>query len=516
MKIIIPVAGPNEKFLEDFGKIKPLVEIDGKTMVEHIASMFPEDSNLVFLCRKQDLQAGLDKALERINKKSVTIVPIERQTKDVIDTLSFADEFVHDDEEIVITHDDSLQAFDFQKFVGFARTEKADGALTVFSSFNPADPKNAPNFGRISVNDGLVTEIVEKSSLKGGQVTAAGCYYFSSWKLFKNYVKQMIKKNANGKFYDSLVYNEMIADGKRVLAYPVEWFISFGEPWNVSEYRFWSEYFAYLSSHKDARKTHDIIDLIPAAGRGKRFADAGYKTPKPLIKVLGKEMILQSAFALPKAGKYIFVILKEQADSYGLDKILKENIPNCEVVVIPEMTDGMARTCLAAEHLLEKEKPLVVSSCDYSFVYSEDKLERLTKEEKPDAMIWTFREYPDARLAPQAYGYVAVENGRITRISEKVPISDQPHKDHIVQGTFWFRNAELFLWCVKEMIRKGITVKGEYYVATAMNQLIENGYKVVPFELDKYICWGTPLDLWTFEFWENYFSQLETHPYKKA
>ncbi|MBS3053477.1 MAG: NTP transferase domain-containing protein [Candidatus Aenigmarchaeota archaeon] len=514
MKIIVPMAGPDASFVDEFGKIKPLTEIDGRVMIEHIASMFPQDSNMVFLCRKQDLQKGLDKALEKTGKKSMTIVPIERPTKDIIDTLSFADEFVHDDEEIVIVHADSYQKFDFNDFISYARNY--DGVLTVFSGFNPADP-NTANFGRIGVTGDRVIGVFEKQKVQPSQVTAAGCYYFSSWAMFKKYVREMMRKNysVNGKFFDSPVYNEMIADGKKVVPYAVKWFVSFGEPWNVKEYIFWSEYFNYISSYTDKRKEHDLINLVPSAGRGKRFADLGYMTPKPLIKVLGKEMILACADALPKAGKNIFVILKEQADSYALDKVLKKNIANCEVVVIDQITDGMARTCLMAEHLLDKGKQLVISSCDYSFVYDDEKLQKVIAEEQPDAMIWTFREYPDARLAPNAYGYVVVEDGRITKISEKVPVSDQPHKDHIVQGTFWFKNAELFLWAAKEMISKGVTINGEYYVATAINELIANGKKVVPFELEKYICWGTPLDLWTFEFWENYFSQLDSHPYKK-
>ena len=319
----------------------------------------------------------------------------------------------------------------------------------------------------------------------------------------------MIRKNINinGVFFDSLVYNEMISDGMKVAPYKVENFISFGKPVNVKEYIFWSEYFASLVNYRDNRKTYDMVNLIPAAGKGKRFVDAGYKTPKLLIEVLGKPMIVQSALALPKANKYIFVVLREQTEGYGLDKLLKESIENCEVVVIPQMTDGMARTCLMAEHLLDKETPLLITSCDYSFVYDGEKFRRVIKEEDPDAMIWTFREYPDARLAPTAYGYLDVENGIVKRISEKVPISDQPHKDHIVQGVFWFKNAELFLWAAKEMIRKGITINGEYYVATSINELIEAGKKVIPFEVNKYICWGTPLDLQIFEFWQDYFDK---------
>jgi len=315
--------------------------------------------------------------------------------------------------------------------------------------------------------------------------------------------------------FDSLVYNEMISDSLPVSYYIVKNFISWGEPANVKEYIFWHEYFETIASGEYYNETYDITNLMPAAGKGKRFVDAGYTTPKPMINVLGKPMILQTALALPKATKYIFIILKEQADA-GMDKFLKENVENSHVVVIPDMTDGMARTCLAAEHLLENGKPVIVSSCDYSFLYDDSEFRSLIEEEDPDAMIFTFRGYPDARLAPNAYGYVVVENDRVTRISEKIPISSEPHKDPIVQGTFYFKNAGTLLWCVKEMIRKGIAVNGEYYVATAINQLIEAGKKVVPFELDKYICWGTPLDLKTFEFWENFFDSRPDHPYSST
>ena len=34
-----------------------------------------------------------------------------------------------------------------------------------------------------------------------------------------------------------------------------------------------------------------MIIIIPLGGIGKRFSELGYKDPKPLIKVLGKEII---------------------------------------------------------------------------------------------------------------------------------------------------------------------------------------------------------------------------------
>ncbi|MBI4018208.1 MAG: hypothetical protein HY368_01220 [Candidatus Aenigmarchaeota archaeon] len=516
MKIIIPMAGSSGSFIDEGLGLKPLAMIDGKTMIERVCGMFPKGSSFIFLCRKEDLEQGLEIELKKISP-SAKIVAVAKPTRGVAETVMLADGHAGEDEEIIIHHADSFAVWDFGEFLAKAR--EADGALSVFSGFSPAAYTHSL-YGLAKTESGFVKEIVEKQpfavSADSGY-TAAGSYYFRSWRIFRKYAERMMGKNINagGIFYDSLVFNEMISDGLRVIPYIVEDFVSWGEPVNVKEYLFWSGYFASLVGYEDTRKTHDMTDLIPAAGKGKRFADAGYKTPKPLINVLGKEMILQSALSLPKARKYVFVILKEQSDSYGLDKLLKQGIHGCEVVVIDRMTDGMARTCLMAEKLLDKSKPVLISSCDYSFVYNDEKFEKLVEKEKPDAIIWTFREYPDARLAPKAYGYLVVENGAVKKISEKVPISEQPHRDHIVQGVFWFRTADLFLWAAKRMIEKGRAINGEYYVATAINEMLEEGMKVLPFEVDKYICWGTPLDMKTFEYWQEYFSRDAEHSYWK-
>jgi hypothetical protein len=49
-----------------------------------------------------------------------------------------------------------------------------------------------------------------------------------------------------------------------------------------------------------------------------------------------------------------------------------------------------------------------------------------------------------------------------------------------------------------------------------MNFLVEAGLKVRVFEIDHYICWGTPNDLKTFEYWQKFFDQHALHPYKIA
>ncbi|MBI2075844.1 MAG: hypothetical protein HYT72_01180 [Candidatus Aenigmarchaeota archaeon] len=510
MKIIIPMAGDSS----GFDDIKPLVIIDGKTMIEHVCSMFPRKSSFIFLCRKEGMEK-LESVLQKISPDCL-IVPVD-QTRGPADTVLQLEGRINNDEEVIISYCDAYVKWDFWKFVDEARKNSAVGVLSTFKGFNPVFLGNELH-AYINVNDNdLVTEIREKGLFHPNKMenyTSAGSYYFSRWSLFVKYAKQMIEKNigVSDNYFVSLVYNLMIKDGLRVVPYEVEDFVSWGHPENLKEYMFWSEYFSSLVGGQQERKTFAMTNLVPMAGLGKRFADAGYKKPKPLIEVLGSPMAVKSALSLPKAERYIFVCMEDHTERFGLDKLLKKNIPSAEIMPINMQTDGMARTCLMAEDRLDTDKPLLISSCDYSFVYDEQKFEQLINQ-GADVVIWTFRQYPDARRNPKAYAYLVVENGLVKRISEKVPISDEPHKDQIVLGIFYFKNARIFIEAARGMIEKKIAVNGEYYVATSISELINKGMKIVPFEVDKYICWGTPEDLKIFEYWKDYFSSLGNHPY---
>ena len=59
-------------------------------------------------------------------------------------------------------------------------------------------------------------------------------------------------------------------------------------------------------------------------------------------------------------------------------------------------------------------------------------------------------------------------------------------------------------------------INDEYYVDTLINDAIKLGYRCAFFEVDRYICWGTPNDLRTFEYWQSCFNSWESHPYKKV
>lgn len=247
MKIVVPMGGSDKEFQKEFGVIKPLVKISGRTLIEFVCDVFSASCDLVFICKQEDLKCGdLNLVLNSIIKKSCggEVIEMSKPGKSVLDTMLYAGECFRDEEELIVVHFDSYSLFDMNKFVQHIKNTKSDGVLTAFSGYNPCDVKSS-DFGRISVSDVIVTEVCEKQTLKKNQVTASGCYYFSSWKLFVKYAKIRLSKakEHGGALYISELYNDLIEDKKKVTYFPVDRFISFGKPQNVLEYNYWAGMF---------------------------------------------------------------------------------------------------------------------------------------------------------------------------------------------------------------------------------------------------------------------------------
>lgn len=248
-----------------------------------------------------------------------------------------------------------------------------------------------------------------------------------------------------------------------------------------------------------------MIALIPMAGAGSRFAEQGYTTPKPLLPVLGLPMVVNAAKALPESSKYIFVVRDFQIKEYSIDQHLNKYFPGSEIVVVDHLTEGQAVTCLKAKDLINNHEPLVIGASDNGMIYNRSNFEHASKD--ADAIIFTFRNNPAVLEKPQAYGWVKVDDDLcVERVSVKVPISQDPMKDHAVVGTFWFKTGKLFVDAAEHMIAANTRINNEFYVDECMNDLLELGYKVKVFEIDHYVCWGTPNDYKTFNYWNEFFN----------
>lgn len=244
------------------------------------------------------------------------------------------------------------------------------------------------------------------------------------------------------------------------------------------------------------------------AGRGKRFTDEDYALPKPFIEVNGTPMFVTATKSLPTADKNIFLALREHRRKYHLARTLKDYFKKSAIITVNQVTEGQASTCMLAESQIDSDAQLTIGACDNGMTYERKKFDQLMNEKDTDAIIWTFRHYPGVLVNPSHWGWVSVnKKGLVKKVSVKVPISDDPINDYVVVGCFSFKKARYFFENCRKMITDDRRINNEFYNDECINVLIENGLTVKVFEIDKYLGWGTPNDLKTYQYWQEYFAK---------
>jgi dTDP-glucose pyrophosphorylase len=248
--------------------------------------------------------------------------------------------------------------------------------------------------------------------------------------------------------------------------------------------------------------------VLPMAGQGQRFADAGYALPKPLIPVSGLPMVVRAVRDLPPAERVILLVRQEHQKRFDLDGVLKHHLPQAVIVPVERLTDGQACTVrLAAEHL-DPTASVIVGACDNTHVYDREQLARRMSDPELDALIWTYRNDTRVLAKPTAYGWVRTEGMAVQGVSCKVPLGPDPLHDHAVSGFFSFRRADLMIEAIDRMVAADTRTNGEFYMDTVPNLLLAAGRRVEVFEVEKYIGWGTPAEYEDYLRFERYVRSL--------
>lgn len=225
--------------------------------------------------------------------------------------------------------------------------------------------------------------------------------------------------------------------------------------------------------------------LIPMAGAGKRFADAGYTFPKPLIEVNGKPMIQVIVENLNMEANYIFIVQKEHYDKYSLSYLLNLIAPNCKIVQIEGITEGAAVTTLKAKEYIDNDSPLLIANSDQVVEGNSNEWMYSFVADEVDGGILTFKStHPKWSFAKTD------ENGLVTEVAEKKPISD-----NATVGIYYWRKGSDYVKYAERMIARDIRTNGEFYVCPVFNEAIEDNKKIKVYNVPKMWGIGTPEDL---------------------
>jgi len=229
-------------------------------------------------------------------------------------------------------------------------------------------------------------------------------------------------------------------------------------------------------------------------------------------------MVVQATSDLPATDRHVFVLRRDMPGFNAIDTTLRANFLSVQTIVLDAPTDGQARTALLGWQAIptasQADGPLTIAACDNGALYCSENLQQLLDDPATDVIVWVARGYPNAARHPRMYGWVVCAEGsdRVTGVSVKTPLAD-PARDPIITGTFTFRRGDDFARAVERMIARKAMINGEYYIDTCIEDAIALGMNVRIFEIDRYLCWGTPNDLRTFEYWQSCFHKWARHPY---
>ena len=226
--------------------------------------------------------------------------------------------------------------------------------------------------------------------------------------------------------------------------------------------------------------------IIPMAGLGSRFVNAGFTNPKPLIQVQGQTMIslVIKNLTPSEEHKFIFICQKDHIRNTKLKNEIKSLTTNFIIIEVDSITEGPASSVLLAEKYINNNNPLMIANCDQFIDIDINRY--LIKSKLYDGLImtmwandpkWSFVKFDDKK--------------NILSVIEKKVVSNVA-----TVGIYNFSDGNQFCKNANEMINNNDRVNNEFYVAPIYNYLIKDKKRLSTYDIsDKMYGLGTPEDL---------------------
>jgi len=211
--------------------------------------------------------------------------------------------------------------------------------------------------------------------------------------------------------------------------------------------------------------------ILPMAGRGTRFSNFGYTTPKPFIEINGKSMFLWALKSIEglHITNLIIIVLEEHRIKYNLDSILKKDcLYPYKIITLKNVTEGQLCTVMEAEKYINLEEDVLIISSD-TLVISNIKDLIHNKNQKIDGIISTM-----VSEMGNNWSFVKVDkNNNVIEVAEKNRISN-----NISTGLYYFKNTKSFYYYSHKLIKKNIRVNGEFYIIPVYSLMLNDNLNI--------------------------------------
>jgi HAD superfamily hydrolase (TIGR01509 family) len=231
LNVLIPMAGEGSRFTKaGYTFPKPLIDIQGKPMIQVVVENLNMDANFIFVVRKEHREKyNLDSLLKLI-APGCRIVETDGLTEGAACTALLAKDFIDSDAPLFFANSDQFVEWDSNEFMYKMNETNADGGIVSFTATHPKW-----SFAKINEN-GLVTEVAEKNPIS--DIATVGYYWWKNGSDFVKYAEQMINKDLriSNEFYVCPVFNEAIADKKEIRTFNTDGMWGLGTPEDLKYY----------------------------------------------------------------------------------------------------------------------------------------------------------------------------------------------------------------------------------------------------------------------------------------
>jgi HAD superfamily hydrolase (TIGR01509 family) len=213
MNVVIPMAGAGSRFAAaGYTFPKPLIEVNGKPMIQVVVENLNVDAHFIYLVQKDHYEKYNLKQLLNLITPGCDIIQIDGLTEGAACTTLLAKEFINNDEPLLMANSDQFVEWNSNECLYAFTADSVDGGIVTFEATHPKW-----SFAKLG-DDGFVSEVAEKNPISN--IATVGIYYWKHGSDYVKYAEQMIDKNirTNNEFYVCPVFNEAIADGKKIRA----------------------------------------------------------------------------------------------------------------------------------------------------------------------------------------------------------------------------------------------------------------------------------------------------------
>lgn len=225
MNILVPMAGGGSRFASaGYTFPKPLVEINGKPMIQTVVENLNIEANYIFIVQKEHYEKYNLQYLLKLIKANCKIIQVDGITEGAACTTLLAKEFINNDEPLITANSDQFVEWNSNECLYAFNADGIDGGILTFEATHPKW-----SFAKIG-EDGFVSEVAEKKPISNN--ATVGIYFWKRGCDYVKYCEQMIEKDIriNGEFYVCPVFNEAINDGKKIRAKKIDKMWGLGTP----------------------------------------------------------------------------------------------------------------------------------------------------------------------------------------------------------------------------------------------------------------------------------------------